>query len=64
MRRKTVAFMVLLIFTASAFFVTSSQPDMADHGQLPDIIGFVRSLGRPVFALCDPIPGGPGGGGD
>jgi hypothetical protein len=64
MRRKTVAFLALLIFTASAFAVTSTLPETTEDGNPLDIVGFIRSLGRPVFALCDPVGGGGGGGSD
>jgi len=61
---KNVAFIALLIITASAFVVTSSMPELVGSDGSPDVIGFIKSIGRPVFALCDPVPGGPGGGGD
>ena len=64
MKWKNVAFMALLILTASAFVVTSSMPEPVGPDGSLDVLGFIKSLGRPVFALCDPVPGGPGGGGD
>ncbi len=56
--------MVLLVLTASAFVVTSSMPDAVGPDGTLDVIGFIKSLGKPVYALGDPVPGGPGSGGD
>ena len=61
---KTVAFIVLLVLTSSAVAVTSPMPEKSEDGWPLNIVSFTRSLFRPVFARCDPIGGGPGGGGD
>lgn len=59
MKWKTAAFMVLLVFTASAFAVTSTLPVMADSSLTLDIYTF--NPGGPIVPLGDRIPGGPGG---
>lgn len=61
MRVKTVAFMVLLIFTASAFAITSATLLIAEN---PDIDTTPVDFGGGPVQPCDPIGGGPGPGGD
>jgi len=60
MKCKTAAFMVLLIFTVSAFAITSTTPVMVDS---PDIETYSFDLGGGLIQPCDPISGGGGGGG-
>ena len=52
--------MVLLIFTASAFAITSTAPVMTDG---PNIETYSFDLGGGLIQPCDPISGGGGGGG-
>ena len=62
MKWKTTAFLVLLIFTASAFAVTSTLPVMADDS--PNIETYAVDFGGgPVQPLDgDDVPGGGGPG--
>ena len=59
MKWKTAALLVLLIFTASAFAITSTVPVMADDSPTIDPAGFGGPIGP-----CDgdDIPSGPGAG--
>ena len=57
MKWKTAALLVLLIFTASAFAITSTVPMMADDSPTIDPFGFGRPFGP---RDGDDIPGGPG----
>lgn len=64
MKRKNVAFVVLLILIAGAFFVTSTGPLAVESDQPVKLSDFLMSLCRTVVALGDPVSGGPGSGGD
>jgi hypothetical protein len=61
MKWKTAAFFVLLIFTVSAFVITSTVPVFA--GEDPEIDTYTVDFGGDsVQPLGDPVPGGgPGG---
>lgn len=60
MKWRTVAFLILLIATYSAF--VTSTPVMAEDGSTPNMPN--PTPGTPIAPLDgDPIPGGPGPGG-
>ena len=62
MRKKTIAFVILMVLLASTFFAASAQP-ATFIGEAPaGFCGFIASLGGSVVVLADPVPGGgPGG---
>lgn len=60
MKVKTVAFMVLLIFAASAFAITSTLPELAKNPNIDT--NTICFGGGHVQPYGDPIGGGPGGG--
>ncbi|UCD43827.1 MAG: hypothetical protein JSV27_06635 [Candidatus Bathyarchaeota archaeon] len=63
MRRKTVAFLVLMVLMSGAYCVTSVQlPAVAPSGM--SAFGFLEAVLGNVVALGDPVPGGCGGGGN
>lgn len=68
MRLKTTAFMVLLIFTASAFTVTLTLSELVNESPLvsgsPPVCLVIDDFGRRPFLCGDGCGGGPGGGGD
>jgi len=62
-RKKTVAFLFLMVLMASAYCVTSVQlPAVAPSGV--SAFGFLEAVLGNVVALGDPVPGGSGGGGN
>lgn len=64
MRRKTVAFVILLVVLASAYCITSvSHMTVAMDGPLT-LFDFFKALGTTAMVLGDPVPGGSGSGGN
>jgi hypothetical protein len=60
MKCKTAAFMILLIFSASAFAITSTLSVISDS--IPDTETYTFDFGLDPIRPCDPVPGGgPGG---
>lgn len=66
MKWKTAAFLILLVFMANIFATTLTIPVAASEDPTPDTFDFGGS-----FVPCDdppgggdPVPGGPGPGGD
>jgi hypothetical protein len=63
-RKKTVAFLLLFVVIAGAFYVTSPLATL-EFAMLPEgFFAFFEACGVPFVALADPVPGGGGGGGD
>ena len=63
MKSKTVAFVVLLIIMAGAFYATSAPIEVSVEGPV-SLLDFFGSLCGTSVALCDPVPGSGGSGGD
>jgi len=63
LKSKTVAFVVLLIIMAGAFYATSTPIEVSSDEPM-SLYDFVSSLLGTCAALCDPVPGTGSSGGD
>jgi hypothetical protein len=63
LKKRTVAFIVLLTLLANAYCVTSATLTVTPDEPL-SLFELVSCLGKPTVAFADPVPGGPGSGGD
>ena len=63
MKKRTVAFIVLLALLANAYCVTFATSTITLDEPL-SLFELVSCLGKPAVAFADPVPGGPGSGGD
>ena len=63
LRKKTVAFLVLLVVMANAFYVVSETLTTAPVEPF-SLCSFIEAFGKTAVAYADPVPGGGGSGGD
>ena len=63
LKKRTLAFIVLLALLANVYCVTSATLTITLDEPL-SLYELVRCLGKPTVAFADPVPGGPGSGGD
>ena len=63
MKSKTVAFVVLLVIMAGAFYATSTPIEVSSDESV-SLYDFVNSLLGTCSALGDPVPGTGSAGGD
>jgi hypothetical protein len=61
--RKKVAFVILLLIIAGTFYVTSA-PLSVSPDEPMNLFNIFSSLCGTSLALCDPVPGSGGSGGD
>lgn len=62
MKRKTVAFVLLLVLMAGSIIATAVSTTPMSFSQLGSFFS-VFGVGNTAVAFADPIGGGPGGGG-
>ncbi len=62
MKRKTVAFVLLLVLMAGSIVATAVSTTPISFSQITNFFS-VLGVGNTAVALADPVGGGPGGGG-
>jgi type III secretory pathway component EscV len=61
-KRKTVAFVLLLVIMAGSIIATAVSTTPISFSQITNFFS-VLGVGNTAVALADPVGGGPGGGG-